>query len=813
MFVNNLALAFRSLWKNRFFSLLNLISIAVGTAACLLIVQYVRFERSYDRQGPNADHIWRGFNQTVVNGAVVTEDANTHSALGPSLKNDLPGEVTDYARVFNRSEPNFVFLKNQEPVRIESTWLADPGFLRLFPQKALAGVLESSLDEPFSLVLSRAAAERLYGTVEAAIGQTVRIPAEPFYGLFTVKAVVENPPANTHIKFNALASYATRYTHGHQDNWQTYWEYNYFQLAPQADPARVQAKLAEYSHNFLEKEGIRLGMQRLTDIHLHSNLTYEIEPNGSARSVRFLGIVAALVLLIAFVNYINLSTARALKRAREVGVRKAIGASRGQLVGQFLLEGAVLNLIALVGALGIVVAVMPVFSALVDRPLAVLPGYDGTFWMLAAGLWATSVVAASFWPALSLSGFSALRTLKGNFVQTKREKMGARHGLVVFQFACSMVLLVAVFTIRSQLSFLKKHDKGLSLDQIVTLQMPKNDWRLDSINAPKMSYLKQELARISGVKSVAVSYMVPGIGVTTLEGTSNRLTWVGNPAASGQGTTYFLDVEKTFFETYGIRLLAGGVFDSPNDEASAQNVLINQTALKMLGFPSAEAAIGQSVVFERSPEYLIRIHGVVADFHIESLKEPTRPTIYYCRKWLRSGYVSLKLATENTADVLAQVQPLWQRVWPETPLEMKFLDDQFNAQYRTEQQLGHVFGLFAGLAVLIACIGLFGLATFTAEQRTKEIGIRKVLGASVAGITSLLAKDFLKLVVIAIFIASPLAYYCMQRWLADFAYRVDMQWWMFAVAGAAAAAIAFLTVGFQSVRAALANPVKSLRSE
>ena len=813
MLLSHLALALRNLWKNRFFSSLNFLGLAVGIAACLLMVQYVRFEVGYDQQSPHADLIWRGFNQTVVDGAVVTEDANTHSALGPSLKNDLPGVVEDYARLYNRSETGFVFLKNQEPVKIEGVWMTDPGFLRMFPQKALAGVLESSLNEPFSLVLSRAAAEQLYGTVEAALGQTLRIPAEPFYGLFTIKAVVENPPANTHLKFNALASYATRYAHGDRDNWESYWEYNYFQLSPQADPARVRAKLAEYSHQFLEKEGIRLGMQRLTDIHLYSNLTYEIEPNGSARSVQFLGIVAILVLLIAFVNYINLSTARSLKRAREVGVRKAIGASRWQLVWQFLLEGAVLNAIALAGALGIVQRVMPSFSALVNRPLAAIPGYDGIFWCMAAGLWLLSVVAASFWPAFSLAGFSAIRSLKGFFPKTQRGKISTRQGLVVFQFACSMVLLVAVFTIQSQLNFLKKHDKGLSLDQMVALEMPKNDWRLDSINGPKMSYLKQELARISGVKSVTASCIAPGMGVTTLEGTSNRLSWVGNPTASGRGTTYFLDVEKNFFETYGIRLLAGAVFDAPDEAAAFQNVLINQTALKMLGFPSAEAAIGQDVAFERSPEHRIRIQGVVADFHIESLKEPTRPTLYYCRKWLRSGYLSLKLETARSTEVLAQVQGLWQRVWPETPLEAKFLDEQFNTQYRAEQQLGHVFGWFAGLAILIACIGLLGLAAFTAEQRTKEIGIRKVLGASVSSISNLLVRDFIYLVFWAIVIGSPIAYYLLQKWLNDFAHRIELEGWMFAAAGLTAVAIAFLTVGFQALKSALANPARSLKND
>jgi putative ABC transport system permease protein len=343
MLQNYIHIAVRSLLNNRFFSLLNLIGLSTGMAACLLLAQYVRFERSYDRQSPAAERIWRGYNQTVVNGAVITEDANTHSALGPSLKNDLPGEIEDFARIFNRGEAGFVFFREQNPARIEGVWMADPGFLRMFPQKAIAGRLDHALDAPNTLVITRDAALRLFGDVESALEQTIRIPSEPFNGLFTVKAVVENPPANVHIKFNALASYATRYAAGHRDNWDSYWEYNYFQLAPGTQPERVRQKLAAYSETYLKREGIRLNMQPLTDIHLHSTLTYEIEPNGSARSVQFLTITAILVLFIAFVNYINLTTARSLKRSKEVGLRKVFGASRGQLIRQFLLEGALLN--------------------------------------------------------------------------------------------------------------------------------------------------------------------------------------------------------------------------------------------------------------------------------------------------------------------------------------------------------------------------------------------------------------------------------------------------------------------------------------
>jgi putative ABC transport system permease protein len=812
MLANYLKLAIRQTWGNRLFSLLNLLGLSLGLAACLLIVQFVRFEQSFDRQHPAAERIWRAYNQTVVDGAVVTEDANTHSALGPSLKNDLPGEVEDFARIYNRGEESTVFVKNGQPIRVQSAFLADPGFLRLFPQKVLAGDLATSLDAPFSLVLSRKAALQLFPDIESAIGQALKIPAELFNGTFVVRAVVEDPPANVHIHFNALGSYATRHAQGHSDNWDSYWEYNYFQLAPHADPGRVRQKLADYSEAYLKKEGIRLAMQPLADIHLHSALTYEIEANGSARSLRFLGLAAGLVLLIAFVNYVNLSTARSMKRGREVGVRKAVGASRGHLVVQFLVEGAVLNLASMGLALSLVQSAMPAFSAWLGRPLDTVPGYDAPFWAMVAGLWLLSVVGACFWPALALSGYSPLSVLRSGFFK-RREKNNLRHGLVVFQFVCSTSLIVAVLTIREQLFFLKNHDKGLSLEQVVTVRMPATDWRLDSLNQPKMRVLKNEIAQVPGVRSVAGSSIVPSLGISSIAGTNAGVVQVRQPSASGQATTYFVSIEKGFLETYGIRMAAGEYYEAANEMAEGSAVLINDAARKMLGFASAEAAVGEEIAYRGNTDSRMRVHGVISDFHIESLKEPARPTLYFCKQTVRNGYLSLKIAAPNAAEVMAQVLPVWQRIWPESPMDWQFLDKNFDAQYRSEQQLGQVFGLFSGLALVVACLGLFGLAAFVAERRTKEIGIRKVLGASAAGIAQLLVGDFLKLVLVAIVIASPVAHYFMQAWLADFAHRIEVEWWMFAAAGAVAVAIAFLAVGFQSVKAALANPVKSLRSE
>ena len=812
MLYTNIKLACRNLLNNPTFSLLNLSGLAVGMAACLLIAQFVRYEWSYDQQSPHAAHIWRAFNETVADGKVVTQDANTHSILGPSLLHDLPGEVVDFVRLFNHGEGEITIFHHNQPLQLAGAWMADPGFLRMFPQRFLAGHEVGSLDAPFSMILSKSTAEQLFGTAENAVGQSLRVPGGTFVGNYMVKGVVADPPHNTHLKFNALVSYETRHALGHEDNWSDYWEYTYFQLSPTTNPQRVAHKLSEYSEQHLQNEGIRLAMQPITDIHLHSRLTYEIEPNGDARTVRFLALVAAFVLLIAFVNYINLTTARSLGRAKEVALRRTVGARRSQLIGQFLLEGGLLNLSAVTLAVVLVLAALPVFSNLTERPLDTVPGLDAIFWQMAAGLWATGVVAAGLYPAVVLSGFSPMAALSGRFFK-KRDNASLRKGLVMCQFACSTALVVAVLVVSRQLAFLENHDKGLSLEQVVALKTPQFNWQQDSLNRRAMGFLKNEIARLSGVQSVAVSSVVPSLGLSTISGTNSGMQWLKKPEAASQATVYFLNTERAFFSTYGIRFLAGQPYEPASRRAVYQNVVINEACRRMLGFPSAEAAVGEEVIFLNSPENHLRVHGVVADFHIESLKEPTRPTLYYCSPEMTRGYVSVKLSSGEAQPILAEVERIWRRTFPESVFEPQFLDERFAAQYRTEQQLGKVFSSFALLAIFVACLGLFGLASFTAEQRTKEIGIRKVLGASVAGIVGLLSRDLLKLVAASFLVAAPVAYWLMEGWLADFAYRIDMQGWMFVAAGLATALIAALAVGLQSVRAALANPTDSLRSE
>lgn len=810
MIRNYLKIAFRTLWRQKGLSVITVLGLTIGLAACLLIVQYVWFEKSYDRQSPYASQIWRIYTENYTNGAVEARDANSHSAIGPTLKAELP-EVVDYARVY--SARDLAAFRGATPFLQQRAYATDEGFLRMFPYRAIYGQTAGALSKPRTVVLTESTARRYFGD-ENPVGQSLRLTGGWFTGLHTVTAVIEDVPSNVHFKFEMLLSYQTLYAEGHEDNWDNYWDYNYFQLRPDADPEKVRAKLADLNQKYLSKSTLRLRMQPLTDIHLYSDLTYEHEPNGSARIVYFLGLIAVAILFIAWINYSNLTTARSLSRAREVGLRKTIGAERTQLIGQFLAEAFLINALAILLAMVLMQGLGPVFDQLTGRHLSG-SGFTQSmeYRLFMAGIFIVSIIGSGAYPALVLSGHQPLSMLGGSFARSARGA-SLRRALVVVQLVCTVVMLVATITIYRQLTYMQQYDLGLSVDQMLVLKSPLHDYREDSLYRLRSEVFLTEAGRLPGVLRMANSSVVPGDGINEIGGTSNGVYWKKNITTQKQ-TFYFVSVDASFMDTYGVKTLEG----EPFQESSPQwrnRYIINRAALKALGFPSPEAAVGETLVFgstESSEGVDNKIVGVVEDIHIESLRQPTRPTLYTCPPANQMSYISLKLDARQISAGLDQIQALWKRIYPESPFEYFFLDQKFDEQYRAERRFSRLFSLFTGLAIFVACLGLFGLAMFTAEQRTREIGIRKVLGASVAGIVVLLSKDFLKLILIAIVLASPIAWYAMQQWLADFAYRITLNWWVFAGAGLLVVAIAMLTISFQSIRAALMNPVKSLRSE
>lgn len=779
-------------------------------ACFLLIIQYVWFERSYDRQSVHAPYIWRIYTENYSNGTLDTRDANSHSAIGPTLKAQVP-EVVDFTRLY--SARDLAVFRGKTPFLQQKAFAADPGFLRMFPYRVRYGRVDQALNLPHTVVLTASTARRYFGN-QNPVGQTLRMAGGWFTGLHTVTAVIEDLPLATHFRFEMLLAYQTLYSQGHSDNWENYWDYNYIQLRPDADPAQVQAKLTALSQQHLPQKNLKLRMQALTDIHLRSNLTYEHEPNGSARIVYFLMLIAGVILVIAWVNYSNLTTARSLTRAKEVGLRKTIGANRSQLIGQFLGEALLMNLFALALAVLLVQLNGPAFDALTGRPLMASGFMHSTsYWLTLFGLFSISVLGSGLYPALLLSGYGPLWAFRGNLGRLSGG-WGLRRVLVVGQLICTVVMLAATLVIYQQLRFMQSHDLGLSIDQMLVVKAPLHDFNQDSLYRSKYGVFQAEAAQLPGIQQMAASSVVPGDGINEIGGTSNGVYWKKRQSKDRQ-TFYFVFVDEQFMKTYGVRQVAGQPFQKSNPQWRNQYI-INRAALKALGFPSPEAAVNESLVFggqETRQRADMRVLGVVEDFHIESLKTPTRPTLYMCAPASNLTYYSFKLSTAHLQSSLDALGQLWKQLYPDSPFSYFFLDQKFDEQYRAERQFSQLFGVFTGLAILIACLGLFGLATFMAEQRTKEIGIRKVLGATIPSLIGLLSKDFLKLVMVAILLATPIAWYGMSRWLQDFAYHIGVPWWAFIVAGLATFLIAFLTISFQSIKTALMNPVRSLRAE
>ena len=779
-------------------------------AAFLLIMQYVWFERSYDRQSPHASGIWRIYIENYVNGVLETRDANSHSAIGPTLRAELP-EVVDYTRLY--SARDLAAFRGAAPYLEQGAYAVDEGFLRMFPPEVIYGTMHNALSRPNTVVLTAATARRYFGS-QNPVGKTLRLAGGWFTGQHLVTAVIGDPPPNTHFKFTMLLAYKTLYSQGHADNWENYWDYNYVQLRPDANPRLVQAKLTQLGNRHFDRKNLRLQMQPLTDIHLHSNLTYEHEPNGSARIVSFLFVIGLLVLAIAWVNYSNLTTAQSLTRAKEVGLRKTIGAGRGQLIGQFIGETSLVNSLAMAIALVLMPVLSPLFDSLTGRPLS-QSDFTGSpaFYGLVAALLVGSILGSGLYPAVVLSGHSPVSMLRQGFGK-QVGGWGLRRTLVIGQFVGTVVMLVAVITVFRQLQFLQFHDLGLSINQMLVVKAPLHDFSQDSIYQTRFGVFKAGAIQLPGVQGMTTSSVVPGDGLNTISGTSNGVYWKKRPTNERQ-TFYFVNVDATFFDTYGVHQLAGPGFRA-NESGWRSRYVINRSALKALGFPSPEAAVNEVLVFgstEGARAVESRVVGVIDDFHIESLKLPTRPTLYLCAPPNQMAYYSFRLDGQRIPGTVARLGQLWNRLYPESPFDYYFLDQKFTEQYRSEQQFSQLFGLFTSLAIFIACLGLFGLATFTAGQRTKEIGVRKVLGASVGSIVTLLSKDFLKLVLMAIVIALPISWYVTKRWLQDFAYQVELNWWVFAGAGVLAVGIALLTVSFQAIKAALMSPVNSLRSE
>ncbi len=810
MLSNYLKIAYRNLLRSKAFSAINIVGLSLGLATCMIIGLFVLDELSFDRFHEKADRIVRVTFRASMGGNKI-EEANVMPPTAKTMQRDYP-EVLEATRL--RTAGAFIIEKEADIFKEEGVVFADSNFFQVFSFPLVAGNPKTALLKPNTLVISEKMAQKYFGNQDP-IGKI--ISAKNYQEVMEVTGVMADMPANSHFDFDFLIAMAGR-EDAQSNSWMQSEFYTYLVLPEDYDYRQLQAKLPQMVEKYFgpgiqqafgmsfakfKQEGNDLGLflQPLANIHLRSNFDYDIAATGDIRYVYIFGAIALFMLLIACINFMNLSTAGSSKRAREVGIRKVMGSVKSTLVGQFLLESIMLTAVALVLAVVIVFLALPFFNDLADKNLTL--SFTSMPWLLPGLLLLGLIVGilAGSYPAFFLSSFKTVTVLKGgtNLNLSKgRRSVGLRGTLVVVQFCISIILIVGTTVVYQQLQFIQNAKLGYDKEQVLVLQ---ETYRLSQ----NEQLFKKQLLQDSRVVNVSVSGYVPA-GPSF----NNNFMVYGDDRANDyiKGIRYVVD--ENYIPTLGMEMVAGRNF-SPEFGTDSSGIILNETAAKQMGW--GKDALGHTISSPKMDggKETYRVIGIVRDFNFKSLHEGIGPLMLTLGP--NSGAILAKVNTRDLPALLTSVEKQWNALAPDAPIEYTFLEENFNATYRAEQKTGRILGLFAGLTIFVACLGLFGLATFTAEQRTKEIGVRKVLGASVSGIVALLSKDFLKLVAISIVIASPIAWYAMNTWLQDFAYKIDISWWIFALAGVLAVGIALLTVSFQSVKAALANPVKSLRSE
>lgn len=807
MLKNYFKTAWRNIKRHKGYSLINVIGLAIGVAACLLILQYVSFELSYENFQANKDRIYRVKQDRYDNGKLSTEWAAGAYAVGNSLKEEIP-EIEDYVKLVG-NDAAVTEVANQ-PVQIQKVFFASGSFFKIFTYPLIAGDASKALTEPFTAALSATTAKALFGTTNV-VGKRLVLNRRSDY---TITAVYKDAPANTQLKPDVLLSYATyvkRTTDSTGKGPETAWFWDgcltYLLLQKGADPRVVERKakpiVDKYTADFMKKynSAVTYSLQPLKDIHLYSHYMGEPEPNGDGTTVYLLMGIAFFIVLIAWVNYINLATARAINRAKEVGIRKTIGSQRSQLIFQFLSESALLNGFALVLATLIVVVAIPGFNQLSGQQLSFSLVTRKDFWLGVAALFIIGTFFSGLYPAFVLSSFKPIEVLKGKMTSTSKGSL-LRKGLVVFQFTASLFLLIGTLAVYNQIQFMRKQSLGINIDQTLVVKPP--TVVTDSTYLRNITAMKEALSQQTSVKGIAISTSIPGEPVRWNAG---GIKLVGTDE-SKQKQYRVIGMDYDYMKLYEIKLIAGRAF-SKDYGSDDHSVVFTKTGFKQLDLPKPEDAIGRKIDFWGEQYTIV---GIADDFHQQSLRENFEPLILRLIPDIR-GAMSIKTPASKAGQTIDQVKAAWNKFFPGNTFEYFFLDEHFDQQYKADQKFGQVFGLFTSLAILVACLGLFGLASFTTLQRTKEIGIRKVLGASVAQILKLLYQEFALLLIIAFVLAVPIAWYVISNWLQGYAFRTDIHWSYFAIPFVTILLVALLTVSFQSIKAALSNPVKSLRTE
>ncbi|MDP9081487.1 MAG: ABC transporter permease [Bacteroidota bacterium] len=800
MIKNYLKTAYRSLLKNKGFTLLNVLGLSVGLATCLLIVFYVVDELSYDRYNTKADRIYRITEDVKLNGNAQTA-ATTEAPLLAAL-NSYP-EIQKSTRLIDAgglfwSASKFYIKKGNDNIREKNVVFSESSLFDVFTLPMIDGSPSTALTEPHSAVITESTARKYFNKVNV-VGQVLTINDTSAY---KITGVIKDLPAQSHFNYDFFLSFSTL-PESKVNGWGYSGMHNYILLKKGANTNSLAAEIQKiviknsFSPSSWNTGGnhLKVLLTPLLDIHLRSDSQYELSKNGSMQYVYIFSVIAIFILLIACVNFMNLSTARSSNRAKEVGVRKVLGSARKYLVAQFLTESILVTLVSTIIALVLAYALLPLFNQMAGKQLAFT--MQSLTWLVPSLIVIVLIIGflAGSYPAFFLSAFQPIDVLKGK-IATGFKGGFLRSFLVVFQFSISIFLIIGTLVIYNQLNYIHNKNLGFDRNQVLVI---KNTTSLGN----KVKVLKEEFKQLPGVVSATMSAYTP-TGEDRL-----KTGLFPNPVIDIKQDvlTEFWPVDEDYIKTMGIKMVAGRNFskDMATDTAA---VIVNEAFVKRFG---QRDPINKNVYRFSYGRQQFHIIGIMKDFNFESLKSQVLPVVLSYGN--DNGALSIRIHTSNLTALIAQVENKWKSVSPGQQFSYSFMDQEFDANYRTEQRIGTIFISFTSLAIAIACLGLFGLAAYAAEQRNKEIGIRKVLGASVSTIVSMLSMDFIKLVLISICIATPLAWFAMQKWLQDFAYRTTIQWYILAIAGAGAVLIAFVTISFQSIKAALNNPVTSLKSE
>lgn len=811
MLKNYLKIAFRQLQKQKMYAAIKVGGFALGIAACLLIALYIRYQTGYDKAYPNDDRIYRVLGVTKNNGKT-DRGISFPAPFGKAMKNDYP-EIEKSGRLLRN--PLFYGAGTNEfrpAERMQNSYetgflYADQETLDIFQYPTIYGNLHTAFAEPHTMVITKRKADK-YFPGQNPVGKVVYlndVKTTPY----KITAVIQNIPGNEHLcDYDFFISMTGQeFFPGEQTNWGDYNYDDYIVLRAGTNVKQFEKKLSDgmlkrYFLAEMEKEGMSnaseviknasISLQPVADINLKSYDFEDLTSHGDIRFVWLFGAIAIFILLIACINFINLSTAKSANRAKEVGLRKVVGSRRETLISQFLIESIVYSMVSFI--IGVLLAwlVLPYFNQLAGKQLTML---FGEWWFIPSMLGAAVLVgvAAGLYPAFYLSAFKPVQVLKGAISSGSKSSF-LRNGLVVFQFTTSIILVIGTIVIYSQMQFIMNRKLGFNKDQLVMIQ------GTNTLTDKQVRDFKTELQKLAAVKSVTISDYLP---VNGTKRNGNTFFKEGRDKIDAGVSGQMWQVDNDYIKTMGIKLVAGRNF-TPGMSTDSNGIIINQAMAKKLNLKDP---VGKRI----SNGYNYLVIGEVADFNFENMKQEIGPLALH---WaLSPSIVTAKVNGADMQNTLTAITGVWKQFSADQPIRYTFMDQEFAAMYADVQRTGTIFTCFAVLAIIIGCLGLFALSAFMAEQRSREIGIRKVLGATVSSITRLLSLDFIKLVLVAIVIASPLAWWAMNKWLQDFTYRIHVEWWVFVIAGLFAMIIALLTVSFQSVKAALVNPVKSLKSE